>query len=161
MSDNLAKKRLAEHFKKDRSDPKQVFNQLSLFIYSMKDKGSDLYRMAKILSNEQLLEMISYFNKATIKVPDLETFRESLILSLVYYFYEIKKKSWNEIKEILQYDRHFQNYSLISLGKRIMKIKRNITKELARDLTAMEIRTVLDQVVGEKNEQRKPTTVNR
>lgn len=143
----IIERRLSEYFEKEKYVAKDIFNQLSLFIYSIEDSTSDLYNMAKILPDEHLEKLINYYDGAIIKIPTKEKFKEALLLSLLFYFYEIKKLSWSEIKEIIDYDTYFKDYSLISLGKKIIKIRKIINKEMIGILQRLDIKTVLEDVI--------------
>lgn len=140
---DLIKKKLENYFKKDNVNTKEAFNQLSLFIFSLEDKNSDLYMLAKLLPEDLLYKLINYFDGSVLKIPTKSKYQEALLLALVFYFYEIKKLSWDEIKEIMKLDKIFPEYSTISLGKRIVKIKKVINKQLSEEISRLDLNSVM------------------
>ena len=99
------------------------------------------------MSDEVLKNVINFYDGATLRVPTKEKFKESLLLALLYYLYEIKKLRWPEIKELLEFDRHFKDYSVISLGKKLIKIKKVISREQSTLLKNMDLVTVITEVI--------------
>jgi hypothetical protein len=138
-----------EYFTKEADNIKETFNQLSLAIYALDSDTKDLYHLAKLLPDEHLYKVVSYFNGAVVKFPTKEKFKESLILAFIYYFHEIKKLPWSTIKEILHLNSDFQEYHPISLGKKVNKIKEKINKHLAEILNKVELNTVIDELKKE------------
>lgn len=145
------KKRVGGYFKKKQDTSKDLFNELTLFIYALDDSHSDLHQLAKILPDEQLFKLVSYFDGAVLKIPTKQAYKESLILSLVYYFYEVKKLSWVQIKEILgenSYAGYSSDFSFISLAKKVKKIRKVISKEMQKHLIETDVQTVITDVVN-------------
>jgi len=55
-----------------------------------------------LLGPELFAELIELMNGRTVVFPDRESFKESVQIALCFYFKYLKRKKWDEIKEILQ-----------------------------------------------------------
>lgn len=145
-TNELIKSRLEEYFKAEQANASETFNQLSLFIFNLEDSSSDLYKLARLLPEEQLYKIIEYFDGTVLKIPTKDKYKEALLLALVFYFYEVKHLSWGNIKSILHMETDFKDYSSISLGKKIIKIRNALNKELKSLLMNLDLDSVIETV---------------
>jgi hypothetical protein len=156
MAISIIQDRLDKYFKIEEYNVKKIFNQLSLYIYYLesRDTKKDLYVLAKILPEEYLSKVISYFDGDIIKMPTKAEYKESYVLALCYYLKEIKQWSWVQIKEFLSLpDLEKDDLSSIKIGKKINKIKEEINKNLLNIIqsTKIEDEDFIDIVKGIKN----------
>ena len=124
---------LAKYFKEEEKDVAKIFDQLSFYIYSLKSPKSDLYMLAKILDEETLSKVIDYFGGDILKIPSKEDYQESLLISICFYLKEIKGWNWIEIKKFMDIPEKYKDkISMISVGGKINKVKRQLNRDLLR-----------------------------
>lgn len=151
------KERLKNHFEKDVEQSSSLLHQLSLHIYEIEAKETDLHILAKILSEDSLIKIINYFDGDIIKIPTKEEYHNCLFLALCYYLKEIKEWSWVEIKEFIDLPEiHKDMFNSIILSRKINKIKDNIQKYLSsilntKNFTIDELEKIRNLISGEKN----------
>lgn len=148
--EKLIKKRIEAHIQKEKQSAKDVFNKLALFIYSLEDSSSDLYILAKYIPDKYLKPVIKHFNGGVIKIPSTQQFEDSLLLAVVYYLYGVKKMSWTQIREVLDYDTYFKGHNFISLGKKVQKVKNILSKEMTNQLNNLDIKEAIAAVLTEE-----------
>lgn len=138
--DKLIKKRIQAHINsKEKLAPEDLFNRLALFICDIEDSTSDLDILAKYIPNQYLKPVIKHFSDSVIKIPKSQVFEDSALLAVVYYLYGVKRLSWSQIREIMDYDTYFKGHNFISLGKKIQKLKSMLSRNLAQQLNDLNL----------------------
>lgn len=130
-NDLLADKLQSYFSQYEKETPKEILNQISLFIYSMEGGDSDLYTLAKLLPDESLQKVISYYDGAQIKVPTKEEFRNCLLIAITFFLHDVHGYSWTKIREILNIPEADQEMlNTVSLGKKLSTIKNELRRQL-------------------------------
>lgn len=125
---------LDAYFKKDDVLTESLFNQLSLYIYSLESK-SDLSMLAKILPEEYLHKLIAYYDGDILKTPSREEYKTCVLTALCFWLKTFKGYSWVEIKEYLDIPENNKDIlSSISIGGKINKIRDNMGDDLINNL---------------------------
>jgi hypothetical protein len=140
MTHNLVLK-LEEYFKEEEISHEKLFNQITLYIYYLfsRESKSDIYILGKQLPNDQLKNLITYYNGDKINVPTIDEFREANILAICYFLKEIKGWSWEQIKKFFPSKEYKDfEFSSISFGKKINTIKESLKKDLMNSLKSIE-----------------------
>lgn len=139
------REQLDRFFKTQEQEDKDVLNQIILYIYYLNSKSSnsDLFILAKLLPQEHLYKIISYYDGDILKMPSKEEFKISYIISVCFYLKEIKNWSWTQIKGFFpSNDEYDELLSTISLGKKINKIKENLSQDLFNLLKNLELEQI-------------------
>ena len=139
---------LETYFEKETLDNKELFNQLLFYIYTIHSSTSDIYMLAKLLPDEYLTKLIFYFDGDTIKLPSKKEYKILLLTALCFWLKEFKNLSWNEIKQIIDFDTIEQSVeiSTISLGNKIIKLKKQMGKQLYTQLQNQNTKAIIDIV---------------
>lgn len=141
--------KLKDYFSINNRNTKNSLNELALYIYSVENSDSDLYYLAKLLDDDSLEKLISYFDGASIKMPRKDDFISSFLLSICFYLIEFKGIPWTEIKKSFNFSQLDSNFNSVSIGKKIARVKKNINKELLSLLNSLkqqEVENVLKEV---------------
>ena len=155
MDINDIRKYLKQYFDLSDNTAKQILNQVTFFIYENESPTSDMYMLARLLDDDSLKKIIDYFEDSHLKIPSIEEFNYCLLLSITFFLKEIKGMSWKEIKKILDINDNIEEFSSISLGKKLSKLKNDLTKQLFNaienlDSESKEIKNLLREI-KEKN----------
>lgn len=102
--------------KKAQSEKDKIWNIFSLIIYS-DENDTDLLDLHRLVGNENFVKIIKLFDGRTVEFPKKEKVESAVILSLLYYYKEIKLMSWEDIKKVVPFD-----FSTISYGLQIRKL---------------------------------------
>jgi hypothetical protein len=117
----------------------QVFNELILYIYALESKDNDLYMLSRLLPEEYLQKLISYYDGDILKLPSREEYKTCVLTALCFWLKTFKGYSWFEIKEYLKIpDNNKDLLSSISIGGKINKIKENMGSDLLSNLDKIE-----------------------
>jgi hypothetical protein len=117
----------------------QVFNELILYIYALESKDNDLYMLSRLLPEEYLQKLISYYDGDILKLPSREEYKTCVLTALCFWLKTFKGYSWFEIKEYLKIpDNNKELLSSISIGGKINKIKENMGSDLLSNLDKIE-----------------------
>jgi len=129
--DSLKLKQLFDdYFAREKERNKNLFSILTLYIYQMESKNSDLHILSKLLDKESLKKLIKYYNGDSLKLPTVDEYVSSEILAICFYLKEIKHYTWEEIKEFLNLPSwNTDSFNTIVIGRKINKIKDNMSKE--------------------------------
>jgi hypothetical protein len=126
---------LENYFKKENILNEQIFNELSLYIYSLDHKQHDLYLLAKILDNESLQKLLIYYDGDILRLPSREAYKTSVLTALCFWLKIFKGYTWTDIKDYLDIpDSHKELLSSISIGGKINKIKEALGQDLINTL---------------------------
>jgi hypothetical protein len=110
--------------KKKESEMDIILKTLSMVIYE-NSSNTDTMELYKLLGMENFVKVISLFDGRTVKLPSADEFKENLILSLIYYYKEIKQFTWEQIKEKLPFE-----ISGIRYGIKIKNLNNYIRQKL-------------------------------
>lgn len=99
-----------------KTEMEQLIDLVSMVIYNQ--GNDDLSRLYYDVGLESFSKIIALFSQRTIKFPDREEFQDLLMTALCYYYKEVQKMSWDEIKAIF----NFKEFSSIKYGKGIAKL---------------------------------------
>lgn len=139
------KKALDDYFATDDILNEQLFNELSLYIYSLDSRNNDLYMLAQLLDADSLQKLIAYYDGDTLRLPSREAYKTSVLTALCFWLKVFKGYNWQEIKQYLDLpDVHKDILSPISIGGKINKIKENLGIELVEKLTAVDEKEFTD-----------------
>lgn len=138
----VIKEKLEEYFKIEEEVSLNVFNQLALYIYQLETKNSntDLYYLAKILDQENLIKLVSYYDGDILKMPTKDELRTCTLVALCFYLKEYKGWDWTEIKSFVNLpENNKELLSSISLGRKINNIKDSLNKDIRKLLKKVKI----------------------
>jgi len=79
---------------------------------------------------ENFMNIISIVGGKTIVFPSEDELKDSITTVLCYYYKEIKKKSWDEIKDILNYE----DLNTIKYGIRIRQFKQFVQMNIIKQI---------------------------
>jgi len=80
-----------------------IINSISFLIYEIENNDkNDLFILSKLLDEQSLINIINYYNGATIKLPTKLEYKRNLILSLYFYLIEIKGYSFQDAAKIIK-----------------------------------------------------------
>jgi hypothetical protein len=139
------KDQLEEYFKAQEKADEDVLNQIILYIYYLESKSSnsDLFILARLLPNDVLYKLISYYDGDILKMPSKEEFKKSYVVSICFYLKEVKGWSWEQIKEFFPSNPEYDDLlSSISIGKRINKVKDTLGKDLMNLIKTLKIEKI-------------------
>jgi len=151
------KKTLDNYFKTEDILNHQIFNELSLYIYSLDHRMNDLFMLAKILDENSLQKLINYYDGDILRLPSREAYKTSVLTALCFWLKVFKGYSWTDIKDYLEIpDTHKDLLSSISIGGKINKIKEALGQDIVDLLNGIEEKDfvgfykALNTVKGEK-----------
>lgn len=108
-----------------KSDSDLLMNILTIVVFNR--FNSKVGKLYKIIGNmDKFSEILKEFSNQDMRFPDINDFKDALILALVYYYKKVKLYSWEEIQSLIKYEKDIP----IRYGKRIASIDRTIKKQL-------------------------------
>ena len=113
--------------RKDDKDLNIVLQALSLILYQ-NSNNTDLVELYHLLDLEGFVKVITLYEDRTVEFPSKDEIKESIILSLCFYYREIENKSWNEIRDTLPFE--ISSHSYASKIKNLNKFIKKKMKEL-------------------------------
>jgi len=147
---DLVYERLENHIKTIDENDLKIFYKLSLLIYQIECKETDLYMLANIISPKELIRLISYYDGDVMKLPSKAEFREAFFLTITFYLKEIKNMSWNGIKELLSLpEKDDELLSSIAMGRKISQIRQDIFKDAVQTLQDNISKEKLNSIIKE------------
>ena len=100
--------------------------KLAMLKNSMKNKNSlKLVELYNYFGLDGFVDIIDIMNGITISFPTIEEFKDTVKLSISYYYKFLKNKSWDEIKEIINDEEGGTN---VKYGINCSKLNRFITE---------------------------------
>ena len=109
---------------------KDIKTLLEIIIYV--SFGEKIGRLYKIINNDELFsKLIEEFGENEIQFPSKEDFTESIMTVIVYYYKEILGYNWEQIQELLPYERDIglrYKRKIDKLGDKIKKRLQQIEK---------------------------------
>ena len=140
MQSSYMNQRIDDFLETEKRCNKELLSELSLFIYSQQAKENDLYLLARMLSTEDLIKIISYFDGDKIQLPTKEQFFRTYITSIAFYMKEILELDWKAIKEVLNLPvNEADQLSSISIGRNINNIKEKFSKGIYKILNKIDM----------------------
>jgi hypothetical protein len=101
-----------------------LFSALSLVFYH-NVKFSEIYDVYKLLGIENFVKLIHLLDGRTVRLPTSEELRESILLSLCFYYREIEGLEWNEIHDKIPFQ-----FSSISMSYKLKSLNAAMKSEL-------------------------------
>lgn len=141
MAQNLSliNKKVREYFEVDKYSTKQIFDSLTLYVYSLQTDQNDLYLLAKLLPEDSISQLVSYYDGDYLRIPSKEDYREARLLALSFFLKEMQGWNWQNIRDFLHLpDKDSELLSSISLGRKINNIKDKMNKDIVGMLDNLE-----------------------
>ena len=140
MNSSISRK-IEEYFTIDKKVSSETLETLTWYIYQLEEnRHHDLYLMAKILPENYNSALVNYFNGDYIKIPSKEEYIQLRFLAVCFFLKESQKWSWDKIKMFLDISgRNIDEFSSISLGNKINKIKKNLVEDIKNIIDNCEI----------------------
>jgi len=116
---SLWEKRVKDKFESTRKNDKEhiLWEIVSLLIYQ-NSKDTTLVEVFKIFDDKNdFVKLISLLNGRKFNSPTKKQLEENLLLAIFYYEKEIEGKTWEEIKENMNFD-----FSAVKYGIRIKNL---------------------------------------
>lgn len=99
---NILQQKLKEILEPSTSNMVSDLIKLSLMKVAEKDEDLLVYaEIFKLLGIEKFTELIALIDGASLTFPSKEEFEETLTTVLCYYYRDVEKKEWPEIKALL------------------------------------------------------------
>lgn len=134
MSNNPIIKTIDDYFNLDKKVSKKTLETLTWYIYQLdENRHHDLYLITKILPEKYISSLVNYFNGDYIKIPKKDEYIRLRLLAVCFFLKESQGWSWDRIKMFLNIagkEKDFDEFSSISLGNKINKIKESLTEDL-------------------------------
>ncbi|KKN06853.1 hypothetical protein LCGC14_1073120 [marine sediment metagenome] len=128
------------------SDVDLILATLSVVIYST-ETNVDIIELFNLLDLDSFIKIISLFDGRTVQLPTKKQFRNSLLLSILYYYREIKKMEWEDIKKEFPFD-----ISSISYGIQIKNLNSWVKDKMVQLLKKVD-KDNINFFRGPKNEK--------
>ena len=139
------KQTLEQYFQKEDILNHQIFNELSLYIYSLDHRMNDLFMLARIIDEESLQKIIAYYDGDLLRLPSREAYKTSVLTALCFWLKIFKGYTWQDIKEYLDIpETHKDLLSSISIGGKINKIKDALGSDIIEMLGNIEEKDFVD-----------------
>jgi hypothetical protein len=91
--------------------------------------------LAKLLPEESLIKLISYFDGDVIRLPRKDNYKDCILTALCFYLKDIKGWSWDKIHKYLDLPENSKEVlSSISIGGKINKVKEILGEDLLKSL---------------------------
>jgi len=138
--DSLIKQKIEKYLKLEKETSEQILQALTLYIYEVDSQKNDLHILAKLLKEEDIIKLVSYFNGDILKIPLKDDYRRCKLLAASFFLKVIKGWEWHQIRKYLNIeDIDDTEFSSISLGKKINNIKDDMTLEFLKSLKNIDI----------------------
>jgi hypothetical protein len=111
--------------KKKENEMSEFLSVLSMIICDRFDESiSALYNTVENL--DMFTKIINTFAEMTVRFPSREQFKDAILISLSYYYKEIKNLTWQEIREQIPDEDNISMYA----GKGIFRLNKKIKDAL-------------------------------
>lgn len=102
-----------------------LLNILSIVMFDRFDES--IGKMYATVNDIDLFsKIVNTFSGMTIKIPERQEFKDAITLGLSYYYREIKKMKWEDIKKELPYEDNLS----IKTGRKLVKLNSSIKQKL-------------------------------
>lgn len=133
MQHGMLLNKIRSYVKQTECSEQQILETLSLYIYQKQCNSNDLYILAKILPEGTLSNLIAYYDGDRLNLPTKEEYQNSKILAVSFFLREIKKWSWEEIRQFLDLpEEDIDMINSYSLGKKIAAIKDELNYDIEK-----------------------------
>ena len=140
MQTTFINEKIKDFLEKEKGSNQKLLFQLTLYIYSLEAKEHDLYLLARILSPEDLMKIVSYYDGDFIRLPKKENFFKLYMTAICMYCKEILQLEWKDIKNILNLPTNeLDQLSAISIGRNINNIKEKFSKDIYKILNGIDL----------------------
>lgn len=81
-----------------------VYDLIKLHLFKNSEKDANqlvLVELYNLLGVEKFINFITMFSGVSLNLPKKEDLKDTIIISLCYYYKEIEGKNWDEIKSLL------------------------------------------------------------
>jgi hypothetical protein len=134
---SVFEKQMREAFKPaDEQNP--LFSAVALVFYH-NAKISEIYDVYKLLDMENFVKLIHLLDGRTVHLPTSAELQESILLSLCFYYREVKGLDWDEIHDKIPFQ-----FSSISMSYKLKSLNSAIRSEL---------KTLFREGFGEKKDK--------
>lgn len=118
---------------KKHTDMDLFLNILSIVMFEKFDER--VGKLYSVVNDVDLFTtIINTFSGMDLKIPDRQEFKDAITLGLSYYYKEIKKMKWDEIKKELPYEENLP----LKTGKSLVKLN-NTIKDKLKELLDKEV----------------------
>jgi hypothetical protein len=114
---------------KTKTSKTLVHDIIKLHLFKNADKDDDqlaLVDLYNYLGTDKFIEFMGEFQGSKINVPTKDDFKDTLIISLCYYYREIEGRSWDEVKSLL----NLPDLSSVKYGVKLGQLSDFIKKQL-------------------------------
>lgn len=133
MQHGMLLNKIRSYVQQTEYSEQQILESLSLYIYQKQGDINDLYILAKLLPEGTLSNLIAYYDGDSLNLPTKEEYKNSKILAVSFFLREIKKWSWEDIREFLDLpEEEIQMINSYSLGKKIATIKEELNYDIEK-----------------------------
>ena len=142
MNSSIAKK-IEDYFDIDKKVSTETLEILTWYIYQLEEnRHHDLHLIAKILPETYSSALVNYFDGDYIKMPTKEEYIRLRLLAVCFFLKESLGWSWDRIKIFLNIagkEKEIEEFSSISLGNKINKIRKNLHNDIKSIMENCEI----------------------
>lgn len=111
------------------TDMDMLLNILSIVMFGKFDER--VGKLYSIVNDIDLFtKIVNTFSGLEIKIPERQDFKDAITLGLSYYYREIKKMKWEDIKKELPYEDNLP----LKTGKGLVKLNKSIKDKLSEIL---------------------------
>lgn len=104
-------KQIQDMFSNSPESKLEILMKLVSFCIYENNTNSDLASLYKILDQENFIKVLTLFSERTIKFPPKNEVRDYFIVALIYYYREILKLEWSQIKGKFNFEINSTSYS--------------------------------------------------
>jgi len=136
---NLWEHQLREIFAQPEVKHDPLFQILTV-VFQNTARISDIADIYRLLGLENFTRLIHLLDGRTIKFPTITDLKDSIILTLCYYYRKIEKMDWQRIHEILPFD-----FPSIAVSRKISNLDETIQQKMNPFMTEDTMENVQDQ----------------
>lgn len=131
LNQNINKK-INDYFNIEKEVSKETLEIITWYIYQLEEnRQHDLYLLAKILPEEYIMKLVSYFDGDNIQLPKKDEYVDLKLASVCFFLKKIQKWNWQQIKDFLNIpEKDIEVLSPISVGNKINKIEENLNRDI-------------------------------
>lgn len=108
-----------------KTDMALLFDIFSVIMFERLDESLGI--LYTIIDDHELFtKIVNNFSGMTIKIPERQEFADAVTLGMTYFYKEIKKMKWEDIKKELPYEDKLP----LKTGKGLVKLNNTIKEKL-------------------------------
>jgi len=120
-------------FKDFEENDKVLIESAAFAIYEINNSSkNDLFMLSKLLDEQSLVNLISYYGGTQIKVPTREEYNESSLLALYFFFVDIKGLTFSQATDILKKSGCTLTEPPNILGKKLAQVRQKLAIKLSQ-----------------------------